>query len=92
VMTDLGHQCYSINGGSYMMVVPAGIFDLSASADNYATGTAQDVAVMGSDVTRQDFALVPGDGDDPGGGDSGGGTSPGSSGGGGGCFIRDLTD
>lgn len=56
VTTDLGNRCLSI-GGADMMVVPAGIFDLYAVADNYGMGMAEDITVVGGDVTRHDFAL-----------------------------------
>jgi photosystem II stability/assembly factor-like uncharacterized protein len=65
VVTDLGHQCRSIDGGTYMMVVPSGIFDLFALADNYGMVTTENVTVAASDVTRQDFALEPGTNHDP---------------------------
>jgi hypothetical protein len=94
VETDMGHQCHSLEG-SYMMVVPAGIFDLFAIADEYKRGEAEDVAVWGSDVTRQDFALAPGeddgsDEDDGSGGDGGDADTDSSGGGGGSCFIHTL--
>lgn len=94
VETDMGHQCHSLEG-SYMMVLPAGIFDLFAIADEYERGEAEDVTVLGSDVTRQDFALAEGeddgsDGDDGPGGGGGDSETGSSNGGGGSCFIHTL--
>ncbi|NNG01438.1 MAG: hypothetical protein HKM93_18765 [Desulfobacteraceae bacterium] len=92
VSTDLGNQCRSIDG-SYMMVVPSGIFDLYAMADSYELGTAEDINVTGSDVTRHNFALnrddnsTPDNGGDPPEGDPDPDGSSGG-GGGGGCFIQ----
>ena len=85
VMTDLGHACQSVYG-TYMMVVPAGIFDLYALADHYDMAAAQDVVVTGSDVTRQDFALLSGSSVAP--EETGAGT--GGASGGGYCFITAL--
>lgn len=78
VSTDLGNNCRSILG-EYMMVVPAGIFDLFASADSYETASVGGLSVVGSEVTWQNFSMRPGTGTDP--------SSGGSGGGGGGCFI-----
>ncbi len=87
VTTDLGNQCLSIEG-AYMMVVPAGIFNMYAVADEYGMGTAEDVGVAGGDVTWYNFALGFGNtvNSPTGGGDG----STGSSGGGAYCFIHTL--
>ncbi len=86
VLTDLGQHCRSITG-IYMMVVPAGIFDIFALAENYDMAVNQNVTVMGSDVTRQDFSMVAGTA----GGPTGNTTDPeGSAGGGSYCFIGTL--
>ena len=63
VTTDLGQQCRSA-GGLYMMVLPSGLFDVKARADDYGQASAKDVMVGGSEVTRLNFALAPG-GEDP---------------------------
>jgi photosystem II stability/assembly factor-like uncharacterized protein/long-subunit fatty acid transport protein len=78
VSTDLGNNCRSILG-EYMMVVPAGIFDLFASADSYETASASGLTVEGGEVTWQNFSMRPGSGTDP--------SSGGGGGGGSGCFI-----
>jgi hypothetical protein len=86
VLTDLGQHCRSITG-IYMMVVPAGIYDIFALADSYDMGISENVTVMGSDVTRQDFSMVASSSVGSTGGTS---DSGGSSGGGGYCFIGTL--
>ncbi|RJQ78981.1 MAG: hypothetical protein C4519_11580 [Desulfobacteraceae bacterium] len=58
VATDLGNRCPSI-GGMYMMVVPAGIFNLFAAADNYQLSRADNIAVYGGEVTWRDFDMNP---------------------------------
>lgn len=90
VTTDLGHQCRSVDG-LYMMVLPAGLFDVYALADHYDLAAAENVTVTGSDVTRQDFALIPGGHVHPA-GNQGGNGGAGSSGGGGYCFIGTLVE
>jgi hypothetical protein len=79
VSTDLGNNCRSIPG-EYMMVVPAGVFDLFASAESYETASVSDLPVVGSEVTWQNFSMRPGSGTGP-------PTSGGGGGGGSGCFI-----
>ena len=86
VTTDLGNQCLSI-AGAYMMVMPAGIFDLYAVAEQYEMGTAEDVNVAGGDVTRYDFVLRSGNTVKPIGSDDGSNLS---SGGGAYCFVHTL--
>lgn len=86
VTTDLGNQCLSIEG-TYMMVVPAGIFDLYAVADKYGMGTVEDVSVAGGDVTRHDFALRSGNTVRP---IAGGDDATLGSGGGAYCFVCAL--
>ena len=58
VVADMGVGCRTI-GGLYMMVLPAGKFDVYASADYYEMGIASDVTVFGGDVTWVDFAMRP---------------------------------
>ena len=59
VTTDLGIQNRTIDG-LYMMVVPAGNYDLYATADNYGMAAAEDVTVFGADVTWVDFEMASG--------------------------------
>lgn len=59
VFTDQGSQSVSING-EYMIVTPAGIFDVSAAANSYSRSTASDVAVYGGEATQADFELAAG--------------------------------
>jgi len=87
VLTDLGQHCRSISG-IYMMVVPAGIYDTFALAENYDMAVNENVTVVGSDVTRQDFNMVAGTSVGP----AGNTTDPGgSSSGGGYCFIGTIS-
>ncbi len=79
VSTDLGNQCRSVLG-EYMMVVPAGIFDLFAAADSFETVSVSGLTVVGSEVTWQNFDLKPGSSTAP-------SSSSGGGGGGSGCFI-----
>jgi photosystem II stability/assembly factor-like uncharacterized protein/long-subunit fatty acid transport protein len=79
VSTDLGNNCRSILG-EYMMVVPAGIFDLFATAESYETASASGLTVTGSDVAWHNFSMRPGSGTLP---SPGGGSGSGGSG----CFI-----
>ncbi|MFZ1983192.1 MAG: hypothetical protein WAU91_02190, partial [Desulfatitalea sp.] len=58
VSCDLGQSCRS-NEGQYMMVLPAGIFDLYARSDGYQLGVHEDLTIYGSDVTWQDFDMLP---------------------------------
>jgi hypothetical protein len=58
VFCDLGQSCRS-NAGQYMMVLPAGIFDLYARSDGYQLGVHEDLTIYGSDVTWQDFDMLP---------------------------------
>lgn len=84
VSTDLGNQCRSIVG-EYMMVVPAGIFDVFAVADSYELASALGLTVTGSDVTWCNFDMQPGSSTDP------PGTTPSGGGGGGGyCFVGSV--
>ena len=86
VLTDFGQHCRSISG-IYMMVVPAGIYDTFALAENYDMAVNENVTVVGSDVTRQDFNMVAGTSVGP----AGSTTDPdGSSSGGGYCFIGTI--
>jgi photosystem II stability/assembly factor-like uncharacterized protein/long-subunit fatty acid transport protein len=85
VSTDLGNQCRSIMG-EYMMVVPAGVFDVFAVADNYEMASALGLTVTGSDVTWYNFDLQPGDSITP----SGTATPSGGGGSGGGCFVDSV--
>ncbi len=89
VTTDLGNHCYSV-GGDYMMVMPAGIFDLYVSAQDYQIASVSGVTVYGSDVTWHDFAMTPGATLNPVGVPSPGSGS-GAADGGGYCFIGSLT-
>lgn len=85
IATDLGNQCLSITG-EYMMVVPAGIFDVYAIADNYETVPALGMTVIGSDVTWCNFDMLPGISVNP--------FDPiptGGGGGGGYCFVGSVT-
>jgi hypothetical protein len=83
VITDFGVTCKSVNG-DYMMVSPAGIFDVTSVADAHANTTIKNVVVLGGDVTvPQDLAMPTGEPDWSALGDD---TSRGS-GGGGGCFV-----
>jgi photosystem II stability/assembly factor-like uncharacterized protein/long-subunit fatty acid transport protein len=57
VTTDLGIGNRTIDG-LYMMVLPAGEYDVYASADNYELGVAGDVPIFGADVTWVDFEMA----------------------------------
>jgi hypothetical protein len=82
VYTDFGVQTYSVNG-EYMMVSPAGIFNVTAVAPGHANLSYQDVPVFGGDVQwMQDLAMAAGTPEYP----SASGSTD-TSGGGGGCFI-----
>lgn len=59
VFTDGGALTISVNG-EYMMVSPAGIFEVTAIADGYANTTVENVTVIGGDVTRPDIAMQNG--------------------------------
>lgn len=59
VATSMGHRDQSILG-DYMVVVPAGIFDIYATADGYQMDFAQGLTVVGSDVTWHNFKMTPG--------------------------------
>ena len=56
VTTDLGLTSFSIDG-QYMMVAPAGIFDVYATADQHGMSVARNVTVVGGEVTWQDFEM-----------------------------------
>ncbi len=56
VVTDFGTTCITING-EYMMVSPAGIFDVFAVADDYEVKIENDITVYGSDVAWVNFQL-----------------------------------
>jgi long-subunit fatty acid transport protein len=58
VVTDLNTQCRSIQG-EYMMVVPASVLNAYAEAEHFERATAENLAVVGSDVTWRDFDLLP---------------------------------
>ncbi len=45
--------------GYYELVLPAGVYDLVASATGYSDGTANDISVNNGDVVQQDFDLTP---------------------------------
>lgn len=90
VGTQLGMRCRTI-AGNYMMVVPAGIFDLYALADNYQMGTATGLTVYGSDVTWWDFDMTPAAAFQPGDYPDNGSTYSESTSGGAYCFIGTLT-
>lgn len=59
VFTDGGALTISVNG-EYMMVSPAGIFEVTAIADGYANATVEGVTVIGGDVTRPDISMQNG--------------------------------
>jgi long-subunit fatty acid transport protein/photosystem II stability/assembly factor-like uncharacterized protein len=59
VTTDLGINSRSIDG-IYMMVVPAGVYSVYATADNYELATADNIIVGGAAVTRHHFAMNAG--------------------------------
>ncbi|MGA6924948.1 MAG: outer membrane protein transport protein, partial [Desulfosarcina sp.] len=88
VTSDLGLRCEA-GQGQYMMVSPAGIFDIYATADQYDMAAAGDVTVVGGDVTWQDFEMQPANGL---GGSAGGSltVTSDSSGGGAYCFIATM--
>jgi long-subunit fatty acid transport protein/photosystem II stability/assembly factor-like uncharacterized protein len=88
VTTDLGIQSRTIDG-LYMMVVPAGKFDLYATADNYGMAAAKDVTVFGADVTWVDFEMASGVVGPP----IATKTNPsGSTGSGSYCFVQTVTE
>jgi hypothetical protein len=91
IASDIGLSCSSVDG-LYMMVSPAGIFDLFATRDNYQMGVARDLTVTGTEVTWHDFNLVPGSSVAPGGTTGGSTGTSGDAGGGGYCFIGSLSD
>jgi long-subunit fatty acid transport protein len=59
VYTDLGNKTSSI-AGEYMMVCPAGIFNVTAIADNHANKTIKNVTVSGGDVSWELFSMEAG--------------------------------
>lgn len=89
VSTDLGNQCRAI-AGDYMMVMPAGIFDAYATADNYRMAATGGLMVAGSDVTWHDFEMKPGAAGPPANIPDSSGTTPGHADGGSYCFIGIL--
>ena len=80
IFTDFGVKTTCING-EYMMVVPAGIFNVTAIADDHANMTMLNVRVLGGDVSWADMAMQRGVADAAaapdggGGGGDGGGSS-----------------
>lgn len=58
VFTDLGLNCISV-AGEYMMVIPSGIFTVTAVADAYNNST-ENATVLGGDVTRTNFSMESG--------------------------------
>jgi hypothetical protein len=92
VVTDLNTQCRSIEG-EYMMVVPASVLNAYAEAEHFERATAENLTVVGSDVTWRDFDLLPAEDVEPA-LDTPGytpGTSPTDNADGGGyCFIGSL--
>jgi len=54
-------QGLSING-EYLMISPAGTFDVKSIASGYSDATAYGVAVNGGDVTEADFSMTAGTG------------------------------
>ena len=48
--------------GNYLLLVPVGTYDLTASLEEYATETVQDVSVNLNETVTVDFVLQPGDG------------------------------
>jgi long-subunit fatty acid transport protein/photosystem II stability/assembly factor-like uncharacterized protein len=59
VFTDGGALTISVNG-EYIMISPAGIFDVTAIADGYANTTVENVTVIGGDVARPDISMQNG--------------------------------
>ena len=59
VFTDGGALTISVNG-EYIMISPAGIFDVTAIADGYANTTVENVTVIGGDVARPAISMQTG--------------------------------
>ena len=59
VYTDFGVYSQSI-AGEYMMIVPAGLFDVTVVADDHANQTVEDVSVLGGDISWLDVYLESG--------------------------------
>lgn len=54
------------NSGAYVLIVPTGVYTVTASAANYQTGSQADVTVVHNQTTTVNFNLIPGsDADDP---------------------------
>jgi hypothetical protein len=58
VLTDLGIETTSV-GGEYMIVSPAGIFDITAQAERYHNRTSENIMVFGGDVTWAHLSMNP---------------------------------
>jgi len=59
VYTDYGIFSKSI-AGEYMMIVPAGMFDVTVVADKHANHTVENVQVLGGDISWMDVSLESG--------------------------------
>lgn len=91
VATDLGVENRSIDG-LYMMVLPAGRYDVYATAENYNMSTAESVSVVGADVTWVDFEMTAALVGPPIKTAAEGATTVGSTGSGSYCFIHTAAD
>ena len=91
VTSDIGLSCSSV-AGVYMMVTPTGIFDLFATVDGYQMGVARNLTVLGTEVTWQDFEMLPGSSVAPGETPDTEDFATGDAGGGGYCFIGALME
>lgn len=59
VFDDVGIHSATI-GGEYILISPAGVHDVTATADGYADATHAQVTLPGGDAVRRDFSLQPG--------------------------------
>ncbi|MBN1832988.1 MAG: hypothetical protein JW896_12855 [Deltaproteobacteria bacterium] len=59
IFSDLGIKTNCVNG-EYMMVNPAGVYELTAIKDNYANETLINVTVYGGDVSWVNFEMEQG--------------------------------
>ena len=78
--------------GVYMMGTPTGIFDLCATVGGYQVGVARNLTVLGTEVTWQDFEMLPGSSVAPGETPDTEDFATGDAGGGGYCFIGALME